>query len=98
MALRSTNQFEDSLIIALGKDKETAIKSIESFLSLLETMGKDESVDFNDGINDFHVSRDTMAGGAILIFSKANESHAGLYMLCKPDCKSAIKKFEKYVE
>lgn len=98
MALRSDNQFEDSLIINLGEDKQSAIKSIESFLTLLETMQKDESVDFNDGRSQFTVDWDTMFGGAILIFNKVGESHAGLYMLCKPDCRSAIKKLEKYTE
>lgn len=99
LALNSTNQFEDSLVMRIGANIDEALESAHSFESLFDGLEKGAGVDFKDASDeDFHVSRDVVAMTPCLIFSKKGRRHAGLYIYYISDCRAVIRRLEKMKE
>lgn len=59
LCLTSDNQFDKAYIIMLGKGKEAAIQSLKALIEVSETITKDDSFEFNDGVRDYNIYRGT---------------------------------------
>lgn len=72
LAIRTTNQFDDAMILELGKTKESAIQSLSDLLDILENLQGKETQYIDNGygkqfrlhkeLNALHIHADGYAG------------------------------------
>ena len=67
LSFQTSNQFDDSMIIKLGEDKKEAIETLQSFISIIVSMKKGDSVTINSANKEFRLYR--YAKNTILIFA-----------------------------
>lgn len=59
LSMTSDNQFDKAYVIMLGKGKEAAVQSLKALIEVSETITKDDSFEFNDGVRDYNIYRGT---------------------------------------
>jgi uncharacterized protein YdeI (BOF family) len=62
LIMRSDNQFDDVYVIILGKDRRTAIESLEALVDVAASIKVGETIDFSDSYKTYYVSRGTFKG------------------------------------
>lgn len=86
LSVWSDNRFDEAYIINLGRDKATAMQSLEALIEIANTIKKDESIDFNDGLHEYYVYRGLLKGE---IWIKAND-RAGYGITSKGELKKIL--------
>lgn len=93
LSLKSTNQFDDNFFIVLGNKKE-AIESMETLISLCDTLGKDESVEFKNGAGNTYTIYKYMGG---VSFHQKEPGMAGFTYIVKSYLKKTKTKIEEHI-
>ena len=93
LSLKSTNQFDDNFFIVLG-NKEEAIESMETLISLCDSLGKDDSVEFKNGAGKTYVIYKYMGG---ISFHQREPGMAGFTYIVKAYLKKTKAKIEEHI-
>lgn len=91
LGLKSDNQFDKHYIIMLGEGKDNAIKSLETFIEIADTIKNGESMEFNNINETIRISKG-LVKGEIWFKSKY---YAGYGKTSKGELKTLMKALKK---